>query len=429
MKPTLKQRLNKAYIRSKIEPCLFGKSSQHIIILLNSGLLYFAGLIGLVSFLKIDTQKLQFLTFDNFLISCFAISLLVMARIVAFIYDLGRYFWESRPVSRSDVTIVRTVLPSTQRFIETKGLGNHAYGCAIEIFTHPFVDRNLRDNGWECTEIDMDTEKGFTDSSKFVDKNQFVSGENGAKFFLRRFEQPFVDNSKRLNLTLGRTDWINVINTRDKLAADEQLRHSSIDVQFQLNSVPSSFCLQFVCLTKDFEFLALKRHEDAAYHPKKMSISFEEQLATEDIERAKESRVEAWFQRALCEEVFPLVGLHKRNPAAAWDAISDAVIFKRIWSCFLEEDTGNISLMGVTQLNLTATELVSFSRQLETQYKSRRDNEGRLFVFRKDNILDLLQTGRAECRSLFNSSHTEFVSEMHPTSLYRAAGVMACLQD
>jgi hypothetical protein len=386
------------------------------------------GLIGITPLLLVDDNDLRILT-PNFIFSLIIFAtIIVLLRFAIGVFDFFQYFYESRPVSRSDVIVVQKSLDSTTRFIAKAGVDKPTFGHAVEIFAHPFLDRRLSDNGWDPLDLTINDDKRFYDSSAFVEQNKPVAGENGRKYFVRSYSNPFADDSKKLTLNLGQTDWVNLINIRDKLEEDEELRHRLMKVNFERNDVPSSLCLHFVCLTKDFEFFALKRRPQTKFFPNAMSISFEEQFSSEDMERAKDKRAEAWFQRAICEEVFPLAGFYRSNPAAAWDAVSEYVKYKRIWSCFWEEDSANVSLMGVMQLNLSASEFVEISQEMQIEYNSRRDDEGRIYVFRKEDVAGYLQTGRARCRKLFSPKEVEIIDYVHPSTLYRVSGVMACLQ-
>ncbi|MBG1231744.1 hypothetical protein [Aestuariivirga litoralis] len=386
-------------------------------------------LLGLTVAIQLENNQLQFISIGNLAYISLVPFGLFCLRAIALLYDFTRYFRESRPVGRSDATVVKSVFESTKRYCEKYGILNSGSGSAIEIFAHPFLDRDLSDNGWNTGDVVIELEKEFFTSQGIVEKNKVVPGANNDKYFLRSFRHLFADDSEKLRLTLGRTDWVNLVNVKDKLMADEPLRHKIVKSDFKTkNAVPSSFCLHFVCLTKDNEFLALKRNNSTEYHPNAMSVSFEEQVARVDVERGSDFRAENWFQRAICEEVFPLTGFFEKNPAAAWDAVSQYVEFKRIWTGILEEDVGNFSLFGVMKINLSAAELVVKSRALEDEHKTKRDDEGRLYVFRKDDVLDYLQTGRARCRQLYWPEKFEDVTLMHPTSLYRAEWVMACLQ-
>lgn len=348
------------------------------------------------------------------------------------VYATGSRWSETR---RRDVVeawprLAETVLPSTRRFRETIDAdGLDTIGGAIEVFAHPNNDGGIDDNGWALRDVHIAGEKQPFVAPKELNPNILVPGENGRKYSLVGFTTPFKDDSENLRLMVRRTDWQAVRRAVSVIETDEQMRHRYSDIDPAKHRIPHSLCLHVVCLTSESEFIALKRSATAAYWPGAMSISFEEQFAESDFHEGGNSRMEAWLYRALCEELFPLVGLHSRNAAAAAAVVSEFIVSTRIWSCLFEETTGNFSLFGVVRLNVSAAQLPAIFETMKREHKTSRDDEGRLYFFSNAQIDDLLLSGHATATPLLRPDlGPESVRTLHPTSLYRAARVASCLR-
>ncbi len=433
-KPSRLHRAKRAFANALDKPRLLARIISSILRYAGKALPYGATILAFAILFRPETlQRIQVLDEDAIVYGSLGLALLAALRVIACLFDFLFYYIESHPIDFAATVASSAPLESTKRFVEAHHIDRLAIGSAIEVFCHPYLDKRLEDNGWDPSSIRIiDTKarlSGITVDATLPVLTPSASGsENNPKYTLAKYETPFTDASESLSLFVARTDWHTVQNARALLSADETLRHKKVDFTLQNNQTPSSLCLHFVCLTRDNKFLALRRNHATAYYPNALSISFEEQFSHEDMIMGEDRRAEVWFQRSLCEEVFPASGLYHADPRAAWDAVSQYVEFKRIWSCILEEDIGNFSLVGVCRLALESGELVETFRALELKYNCRRDDEGRLCIMDKAEVDALLRTGHSTCRKLyFPAADPETVSAVHPTSLYRASLVSACL--
>jgi hypothetical protein len=319
---------------------------------------------------------------------------------------------------------------STAKYAILHSLPNATVGCAIEMFAHPYLDRRLEDNGWATGDIEIiDSKLNFHITMELNYVPQKMSNDS-IKYCLSKYEFPFSDASEKLQLEVSRTKWNVLRNVVPSIVANETLRHKLISIFPSDHKVPHSFCLHVVCLTSDNRFLALERSRNTWYHPGAFSVSFEEQLSYHDFEVKDCLPAESWFRRTLCEEVFPLVGPYDKKPEEIWAAVNQSVEFMRVWSCFLEEDTGNVSLMGVARLHLTVDELVQKCSKLENQFNSKRDDEGRLYFMDVGEVEGLILSGHSTATNLFGSrAERKIIEKVHPTSLYRLSMVYRCLID
>jgi hypothetical protein len=427
--------VRRAVARAIEAPRLLSKVLGLLLKYSGQGLILVAALLGLNTLFQPATiSKIQI--FDERLIVFAVVGAFasVVLRIMLFAADVLFYFNESKPIDFAKTFPDLPVLESTKRFLERKNLEQYAVGSAVEVFSHPYLDKRLSDNGWDPKSVrivdrraplkDLRIPSSIAEHRARLD----ITGDNGIKYTLQGFNHPFTDSSKSLNLYIAETDWRSVLSARALLMRHEEFRHESLDITLQDNRIPSSLCLHFVCLTKDDKFLALKRSSATAYYPNALSISFEEQFSHEDMKLGEERRAEVWFQRALCEEVFPMAGPYHAEPRAAWDEVSSHVDFMRIWSCFLEEDTGNFSLFGVCRLLIESPDLLQTFKEQERRFHSRRDDEGQLYILNKDEVEALTLSGHSTCRRLyFPNNGSEVVSDLHPTSLYRASQVLSCM--
>ncbi len=172
--------------------------------------------------------------------------------------------------------------------------------------------------------------------------------------------------------------------------------------------------------------LGLRRNENTWYYPGVFSFSFEEQLDDLDFKSGDAYAAEHWIQRAVCEEVFPLLGHYKVSPSVAWNQVNDYIDYMRFWSVFLEEEIGNFSLMAHIKLNVDSATYCKTYREMKAN-GGQRDREGSLFVLEGKAVAPLLQGKNTTVREILvddidNMSafgeHFQ-VQELHPTSRYR----------
>ncbi len=334
-------------------------------------------------------------------------------------------FQRTDPRHDTDPTLPKAA--STQRLLSDIGGEHLAIGTAIEVRAHPHRGTRLRRIGWLPEKVEIIYRK-----DDFVSDERLLAAEvqddREIKFALIHLDGVLADDPRPLRLTVARTNWPAIQAARQIVTADERLRHELISLDPQSHHIPHSLCLHFVCLTAEDDFLALRRKPDVAYYPGALSISFEEQLSPDDIAAGESNRVAAWFRRSICEELFPMTGYYTDHADLAWEEAYRHVDLMRICSCFLEEDSGNFSVFGVVKLKRTRDEFIEVFRGMARRLLSVRDDEGRLYVLPKSEVLNLLNGEIARATALFNSNRymtiTDPEHQMHPTALYRAAIIM-----
>jgi hypothetical protein len=106
----------------------------------------------------------------------------------------------------------------------------------------------------------------------------------------------------------------------------------------------------------------------------------------------------------------------------------DAIQSMRIWSVFLEEDSGNISMFGVARLKIGLSGFRVFSDRCTNTNAQffRRDNEGELYSCSESELGKLLNGDEVRVHSIFGQRE-RLVNprNLHPTSAYRAYHYLA----
>jgi hypothetical protein len=362
--------------------------------------------------------------------ACMLLAAIWVANLVAYAAQAVQLFRESIPIDHTATLLSDCVSESSKKFLARLDSDPRVVGSAVELLYHPFLDKRLADNGWATDQVDVILDPGFVTAPAYALESVNIGGDDGKKFMLSGFDAPFADavRERGLRLYVKETRWSSVLRTRDALRENEDLRHAHMKLDPTGNLIPSALCLHVVCLTKDSDFIVLRRAYNSAYYPGAFSVSFEEQLADAD-GVGIEGCCTRWFRRALCEEIFPLTGPYATRPRDAWERVSPYVKYMRIWSAFLEEDTANYGLLGVCSLNLSIREFREASDAVASEFGSARDPEGRILFSTKDEIGTLIRTGSSRCRPVFDLEQRAIkMGQLHPSSLYRAALVWSCLE-
>ena len=333
-------------------------------------------------------------------------------------------------IVRNEVRLPR--LESAEKLLADEGRDYLAIGSAIEVFAYPFRGGRLNRLGWPPEKVTITFRGDRIALDPRLEGDFRLTGSNNPKYSLTDYEHTFSDSSDSFRLTVGETSWLDTQRARAAVSGDAVLRHALTSFEPKRHRIPGSLCLHFVCLTSEEEFICLRRKSDVAYYPSSLSISFEEQFSIVDMQAGELHRATAWFQRAICEEVLPLTGPYHDDPAKTWHVASNYVEFMRICSCFLEEDTGNYSLLGFVKLTVSSKELTIVSHALSQRYNSLRDDEGRLFCLARGEVEKLLRGERANAAVLFKPEAnkleiSDVVRDLHPTSLYRALRIARAL--
>lgn len=379
----------------------------------------------LIFFNQNELQSVQRFKVEYIIYPAWIVVALVILRLVAFLYDFAGFMLESAIVA--DITRFGElpIQPSTREYIEYHKLNKPAAGGVVELIADIFLDRNLTDNGWQTRDVAIILDKERISALSFAKELVEYSGENNVKYTLRRFSSPLADNSAKLEINVIKTDWQHVLSSRRALQSDIAMRHKLLDPSFSNNTLPSSLCLHVVCLTSDNNFIVMKRAK-LEFNPGELSVSFEEQLSDIDMSVGND-RMENWFRRTLCEEIFPAAGPYKSNPKSAWESVAPHVEFMRVWSLFLEEQAGNFALLGVCRLRFSAGDFKARYDQIQADIGGRSDNEGRLYYMSLAEIKRLLSIGSSTMHDLSFPEYSEDTGVLHHSSLYRAAMVASCM--
>lgn len=243
---------------------------------------------------------------------------------------------------------------------------------------------------------------------------------------LSNLPKPFADSIGKLRLKLEETDFETVSAVSRGLAAKQAIRHSLISCDPSERRVPHSLCLHVLCEFEDQQVLMMQWHEKSWYYPSAFSISFEEQIDEVDFRNGGTFAASHLVSRAVCEELFPMLGKYHRNPEVAWAQVNDFVSSSGIWSVFLEEGIGNFSMFCHLKISLDVPSYVTVYRELKKQ-GGRRDREGKLYALKPEDVSKLLRNEVVLVSEILVDELNDArvygeqiaVDELHPTSRYR----------
>lgn len=301
-----------------------------------------------------------------------------------------------------------------------------AIGGVIEVARHPFLDRNLSDNGWSPEEVSVtivDRPQRARDDDLLTPLRHF--DPNNPKYWIYDCTPTFADQAARLGIEVTATDWNNVQTAYQKLVNAPALRKSVSSLTPRLHPVPNPLCLHVLVEFADESILAMRRSPQAAYNAGEFSLSFEEQLAAFDFRRPVRV-MQSWFERSLCEEVFPLVKHYHDDPDGAWSLVAAHIADMRVWSLIFQEAAASYALFGVVRLKLTPTDYVKEFERLRNSRGGARDDEGRIFFVSKDEVTRLLRERTASVVSLFGETQSQLTMPLHASSAYRVLTYLAC---
>jgi len=342
-----------------------------------------------------------------------------------YVLELLRKYKETQTARPRDYFPQLPIIDTTREFKNKRNLDNFAVGGAIEIVKHPYLDARISDNGWVADDIKINIySNGKPFPEKTFGKPKAWEVDN-SKFWLTRIDPVFADQPK-LVLYLSPTKWSETEQAQSKVFQDTAFRHRLSSIEPEKHSIPNSFCLHIVVVFSDESILAMKRSKGTAYFPEHISLSFEEQFSDEDTSSGEDKMMTTWFQRSICEELFPLTGEAKKSVPWAFNRIKKFVSSMNVWSCIFEETTGTQSLFGVVQLKISPSEYIEEYNKIAIELGTRRDDEGSLFILKKQEVFNILSSGHGLLQPLFSDKEPEIARNFHPTSLYRASLVSAC---
>ena len=245
-------------------------------------------------------------------------------------------------------------------------------------------------------------------------------------YVLSRLQKPFSDAVGNLRLQVEETSFSKVSAISRALIEMGRERYVHISTNPSERRVPHALCLHVLCEFSDQQVLMMKRHQDAWYYPSAFAISFEEQLDKIDFRDGGEFAVSHLVKRAVCEELFPMLGKYHSSPLVAWAQVNDFIEFSRIWSIFIEEEIGNFSLFCHLRMAVDADSYVEVYRELKKQ-GDRRDREGRLYALRPEDVRKILKNEEVYVSEILVDEVEDSrmygarirVDKLHPTSRYR----------
>lgn len=299
---------------------------------------------------------------------------------------------------------------STANFLnlsKNTGYIKRALGSAIEIESHSLFPPT----GWSPNSVyvgltrdspkqrDVETLDRWTET--LDQKMVKYKNDDREKFSAVKIKAPSVDGHISTRVDLWETRY-SYVQAAQELVSDAVIRHQLMSLKPELHRIPSNFCGHFIAITADQKVLCQHRRVGSDYRPGRVSISFEEQLARNDLRNlasdkgsAEEYTLGRFVVRAICEEILPLrhkyalEGDDERACFVHYDSIIDDI---QLVSFIMEEDLGNISCCFICHLATTTSDFVGKFRQLSAHYGSDGCiDEGEIYIASFDEICKLLK--------------------------------------
>ncbi len=298
-------------------------------------------------------------------------------------------------------------------------------GKVIEIWAHYSLEtmRPLSDLGIDPRLVTFSQPelKDFSHSLKRCGGLREFPPPNQRKFGVAKLPLGTTDDENQI-VEFSETDWNTWMSVRTVIEKSLELRYELSNVLPELSHVPQSMSLQFIVRFKNGDILAMKRKGGLASEPNKWAFSAEEQLHEHDFERPSTAVAEHLFRRAFIEEVFG----HRESDPEFLDRIwnedcSRLVHSHRIWSFFLEENTGIFQMFGVYQLEVEPNELRKSHEAAVSSGWGTTDPEGNWYIVSENEITKLLLEGRCAANRLHGDPQPWSITkqDLHQTSLYR----------
>jgi hypothetical protein len=302
---------------------------------------------------------------------------------------------------------------------------------AIEIVCHPNVNAAVRPDkvGWDPKDIEIEQTDLEFDAEDLINRaGGLIDAEppNGRKFCL--VNTPFITSeSNHLKLTLKETDFFTIETVKSWLERDKNLADRYGHVSPEKSLIPSSLCLHFTIRLSDGEILLMKRTKGMSYYENKWSASGEEQISESDLNT--EYPIDTLFKRALGEEILHLGDVE--NFPEHIQFIDNHIKYMRLYSIGTEWPLYNPALFGVIQLKNDRNSLREslIARKFGSEHSGQEDKEGIFYTINNDQAYELLLTGRAVAKALFNNTEEVVESHsLHPTTRYRLFRLLRTLK-
>ena len=301
---------------------------------------------------------------------------------------------------------------------------------AIELIVHPSLSTRtpFEQIGWTPEQITFRYEDILFDDAELFKEIGPVKDEgakNGEKYSLVDHEQVGSDNMERFLIVLRKTFYYTITTAYDVITMSRDLRRRYGNLDPAHNRTPNTLCLQVVVRFLDGSYLVLFNAARKKFHPNKYSVSFEENMQTEDVFDGPPN-LSNFFRRAIAEEVF---GLTYGKTSERWGKVGHMVKHARIWTKFFEETSNNFSFLGVVQLSINPKELRGWWGDAARK-GAVSDNEGKFFVAEQEQIQAFFTQNAMRLTNLFNEQElVAHSSKFHSTSRYRMFRVAQALRN
>jgi hypothetical protein len=316
--------------------------------------------------------------------------------------------------------------PEADAFRNRHGLDKSVVGRVIEIWAHHSLEsmRPIEELGIEPSVVKFlaPTPGEFTNVLAECGGLVEFPGENRWKYGIKSLPIGVMDDESFV-IGFSRTDYRTWRSVRERIEKDPNLRWKWSSPYPARNLLPQSMSLQFlVRFIESGEVLAMSRMPGLASEPGKWSLSGEEQLYENDFQSTSVTTAEHLFRRAFIEEVFGSRIEDQQLLDRVWrEDCAKLVYSHRIWSFFLEENTGIFQTFGVYNLFGTPAKLREIHETAVSAGWGHRDDEGTWYTVTTSEIDKLLTAGSCSASRLHGDPESTVINcnNLHQTSRYR----------
>lgn len=343
------------------------------------------------------------------------------------------WLWESRKRRRYAATQneffrrLRGADPEAEIFRKRCGRDVSVVGKVVEVWHHQSLEsmQPLEDVGLDPSIVNFlrPVQADFRDVVRACGGLGKYPPPNKHKYGIKKLPLLVVDDED-FTVEFSRTDFNTWQSVQDKTLNDSNLRWQWSHLDPTLNRLPQSMSLQYIVRFIDTgELLTMWRKRGLKGQEGKWSFSGEEQLDERDFASTTVPVAEFFFRRCFIEEVFGRRVEDEARINQIWDEHCAKLVYShRIWSFFMEENTGIFQTFGVYNLHGAPAQLREIHERALSAGWGARDDEGPWYTVTWSGAEKLLTDGHCEANRLHGTPEPAVIkaeTDLHTTSRYR----------
>jgi hypothetical protein len=322
-------------------------------------------------------------------------------------------------------TVLRAPDEEAAQFAEKMGLNaGSVIGKAIELAPHYTLDKviPLQDIGIspESLQFHQPSPKDFSEAVRLAGGLKSFPLPDSDKYGIAEFPLMTKDDENFI-VKFWQTTWNTYRTVREKIERNPTLRWELSNSDPSKNQIPQSMSLHYLVRFENGDVLALLRKRGIQYEDMKWSFSGEEQINKDDFNSSDVSVAEHLFRRAFIEEVIGHRGEDSDHMNRIWDDdCAPIVASHRLWSFFLEENSGIFQIFGFFQLSINRDRLREIRERGSSSAWGTDDGEGKWYTVTESGLRDFLIASTCVATRLHGADTAIITAaSLHSTSRYR----------